>query len=113
MDSIGTYSDYPLQLHTCYDALMDMSPFGRQSSTEKFESEKKKYISKLNNIFCYDYYEKDEKDILVFNIKYLKQNTNMYLPTMLMLKKITVYIEYEIRSKHLPEIVTGRLEPFE
>ena len=110
MDSIDTYSDYPFQPLAQYDALMNMSPFSRQSSTEKYESEKNKYISRLNNIFCYDYYDKDEKDVLVFNIKYLKQNTNMYLPSVLLFKKIPAYIEYEIRSKHLPEIVRCRLE---
>jgi len=112
-DSIDIYSDYPLQPYTEYDVLMNMSLFARQSATEKYESEKKKYISKLNNIFCYDYYDKEGKDVLIFNMKYLKQNTNMYLPSVLLFKKIPEFIEYEIRSRHSPEIIRGRLEPFE
>lgn len=112
-DSIDTYSDYAFQSYRQYDEFTNMPQFGPESSTQKYEREKKKYISKLEDIFCYDYYDKGKNDVLVFNIKYLKQNTSMYLPSVLLFNRIPEYIEYEIRSKYSPEIIRGRLEPHE
>jgi len=34
----------------------------------------------------------------------------MYLPTHLVIREIPTFIEYEIRSKHIPDVISGKVE---
>lgn len=108
-DDIDRYTDYPINNYIPYDTLMK-TPFNRTSASEEYEVQKKKYIRELESLFCYEVFNKADHDIIKFNIRYLKQNTNMYLPTHLFFKKLPEYIEYEIKSKHVPDVVEGRYE---
>lgn len=81
-----------------------------KSISEKYEEEKETYIDDINRIFCYKYYESEGNDIVKFNISYLKQNKSMYFPSILFSKNQLEYIEYEITSKHYPEIIKGKLQ---
>lgn len=108
-DEIDRYSDYPINAYMPYESLVKF-PFNRSSQLEEYELQKKKYLSKLESLFCYEVFNKADYDILKFNIKYLKQNTSMYFPTHLFFKKLPEYIEYEIKSKHVPDVVEGRYE---
>ena len=60
--------------------------------------------------FLYRVFENEENDILTFHIEYLKHNTSMAFPSVLMFKDTPAYIEYEISSKHIPEILKSKLE---
>lgn len=66
------------------------------------------YSQSLENLFCYNTPEDDEEDVLCFNISYLKQNTNMFFPTLLFFKSIPQYIRYEIRSMHSPDVYENK-----
>lgn len=79
-----------------------------QSESKKYEYEKEKYMNDIQRVFCYQYYEDEHNDIIKFNLKYLKQNNSMYLPSILFFKKQPEYIEYEITSKYYPEIIIGK-----
>ncbi|WP_265574928.1 hypothetical protein [Clostridium botulinum] len=106
-DSIDKYSNYSIQLSK------NMTSFNQPSASELYNREKREYLKTLRNIFCYEYFEKSETDILKFKVTYLKQNTNMYLPSILFFRKSPQYIRYEIRSKHMPEVISGKLEIYE
>lgn len=107
-DDIDKYSDYPMETYLPFEPVI--TPFNRPSATRQYETQKKKYMSKISSLFCYEVFPKEVHDVLVFNINYLKQNTSMHLPTHLLFKELPEYIEYEIKSKHVPEIICGRLD---
>ena len=76
---------------------------------ESYSGEKSKYNNTLEEIFCYDQFEDDLNYILKFNIKYLKQKNSMFFPSVIILKDIPEYIEYEINSKHNADIIRGKI----
>lgn len=63
----------------------------------------------MKDIFCYSYFTLENYDILRFNISYLKHNTNMNFPSKLIFKKVPEYIEYEIRTKNLPDVISEKI----
>ncbi|MNN73899.1 hypothetical protein D3C81_1900550 [compost metagenome] len=109
-DTIEKYSNYPVHPYFPPQVPLVGYPFNQLSATEEYENDKEEYLDNLSDIFCYEYYQTDGYDVLVFNIKYLKQNTNMYMPSKLFFKYIPEYIEFEMRSKHIPNVTCGRIE---
>ena len=83
-------------------------PFGK-SAHEEYEEQKENFEDEINRIFCYNYYDKKDKDIISFHISYLKHNTTIAFPSVLLFKKTPTEIEYEITSKHLPDITKGKI----
>ena len=81
-----------------------------RKSAEEYNRNKEEYMEKLNRIFCYEYYEKEDVDILVFHIGYLKHNTVMAFPSVLVFKEIPDFIDYEISSKYVADVVKGTVE---
>jgi hypothetical protein len=78
-----------------------------------YEEELKERIERFNDekelIFCYDIYLDEDYDIFCYNQRYLKQNTNSFLPSYLVFNKKPDLIKYEIRAKRFPDIITGSL----
>ncbi|HOJ11657.1 MAG TPA: hypothetical protein PK733_13830 [Clostridiales bacterium] len=107
--SIDEYSNYP-----AYKSLksfgMPVGLLNKKTAEEKYSEEKRCYQSTIDEIFCYEFFETEEYDILAFNITYLKQNTNMAIPSLLYFKSEPKEIVYEIRSKHSPDVVSGKIE---
>lgn len=103
---VEKFSNYPVTKFLP-NSYISNNPLMGKIAKEELKSE---YLDKLNQVFCYRYFENDDCDILTFNIPYLKQNTNMGIPSLLYFKNIPDYIKYEIRSKLFPEVVTGKLE---
>lgn len=105
--NIEEYNNYPIIPYI--PELPSINLYGRLP-LDIYQKEKDKYLRKKDRIFCYEYYDDKENDILKFNIEYLKQKNSMYLPSILFFKKRPEYIEYEITSKHFPDIVSDRYE---
>ena len=102
--NIERYGYYPIQkLNDFY-----IPQLYNKSASEVYEDEKKEYIDDINRIFCYKYYYEEDKDIVKFNIDYLKQNKSMYFPSILLFKNKIECIEYEITSKHYPTVIKGK-----
>lgn len=80
-----------------------------KSKAEKYEDNKSEYRDILDSIFSYKYFENSNSDILIFKIKYLKHNSSMAFPSVLMFKENPKVIEYEITSKFIPEITKGKI----
>lgn len=107
-DAILKYKEYPMSSQTIN--LSNTLPFDIRSTQEKYTSNKKNYTDNLADIFCYNCYKNDENDVYVFHINYLKHNTAIAFPSVLVLKNIPDIIEYEISSKYIPNIIQGKLE---
>lgn len=108
--NIQPYDYYPVELLDFSDTILKANPFNSPSDTEKYEKEKRKYDTAFENIFYYKPFDGADNDILTFHIDYLKHHTVMAFPSVLLFNKVPPYIEYEIRSKRLPENVKGKLE---
>lgn len=108
-DTVEKYGYYPIESPSYKDIRM-INPLNQMSATEEYESDKEDYRKSLNSLFLYRFFENEENDILTFHIEYLKHNTSMAFPSVLMFKNTPPYIEYEISSKHVPEVLKGKLE---
>ena len=86
------------------------TPFNQPSVEEEYEDSKQKYEDSINQIFCFEIYEKDDEDVLVIHLDYLKHNTKMALPSVLVFKNVPETISYEISSKHTSEVTCGVLK---
>ena len=79
------------------------TPFNQPSAEEEYEDS-------INQIFCYEIFEKEDEDVLVIHLGYLKHNTKMALPSVLVFKNAPDTISYEISSKHTSEMTCGVLK---
>jgi len=108
-ENVGEYAYYPVQTPS-YADIMTANPFNQISSSDEYDRNKEKYFSSLECIFCYKIFQSEENDILTFHIAYLKHNTSMAFPSVLIFKDSPKYVEYEITSKHIPEVLKGKIE---
>lgn len=109
-DVVVEYSGYPLQNPVVDSTVMLNNPFNQPSAQEEYNINKGKYTDDLSRIFCYDFYEKEDVDILTFHISYLKHNIVMAFPSILAFKEIPESIDYEISSKYVADVVNGTVE---
>lgn len=94
-----------------YEPLLN-DPFNRKTAKEEYEEEKGKYLDNVKAIFEYDLFpasEDEGEDIWKFNVRYLKQHTKMYFPSILFFRKLPDQIEYEIKSKYSKDVVKGEI----
>lgn len=106
-DSICKYTT-----HSITHAYLDTNikyPFSQPSESERYENRKRSYRDHLENVICYEIYKNNENDILKFHIPYLKHNTKMAFPSVLILKNQPKKIEYEISSKHISDVIKGEI----
>ncbi|WDI23841.1 hypothetical protein PUW21_12570 [Bacillus subtilis] len=84
---------------------------GRKPAHKKQEEiNRKNYIEVINDIFIYEYYSEDEMDVICYTQNYIKHNTSIYLPSILVFNSPPYKIRYEINSKHSPEIMKGEID---
>lgn len=107
-DSVSGYVDYPI-MSPRINYKMNI-PFNQLSDEEEYEESKQKYEDSLNQIFCYEIFEKSEEDVLSIHLGYLKHNTKMAFPSVLVFTNVPDTISYEISSKHSSEVVRGELK---
>lgn len=106
-DSISKYSNYPV-MPVDFDYSIP-NPFNRVSASEEYRRQKENYKTQLEHIMCYQKYEKETCDILVFHIPYLKHHAKMAFPSVLTFKNPPKEIAYEITSKYIPDIIKGKI----
>ena len=80
------------------------------SAREEYESSKTKYMDEINQLFCYELFEKEDCDVLTFHLNYLKHNTRMAFPSVLIFHDVPESIDYEMTSKHSPDVIKGKIE---
>ena len=108
-DIVEGYAYYPV-LPPSYEDILSVNPFNKTSISEEYKKHKVKYKNSFECIFNYKIFESEENDIFIFHIGYLKHNTTMAFPSVLMFKDTPTFIYYEITSKHLPEVLKGKIE---
>lgn len=106
---VDSYSDYPVKQHIPSD-MIPMNPLFQPSASEEYKTNKLRHQYALEQVFCYKLFKTKDHDILTFHISYLKHNTTMTFPSVLLLKQIPEYVEYEITSKHIAEIIKGKIQ---
>ena len=107
-DEIDSYSGYSL-MPTRFDYTFT-NPLNLPSAREEYESSKIKYMDEINRLFCYELFEKEDCDVLTFHVDYLKHNTRMAFPSVLVFHDIPESIDYEITSKHSADVIKGKIE---
>ena len=106
-DIIFAYPDYPIVIPNYRNDIP--SPFGK-SAQEEYEEQKKQFEDDVNRIFCYKYFKKDKCDIISFHVNYLKHNTTVAFPSLLVFKDIPKEIKYVISSKHSSDVIRGEIK---
>lgn len=105
-DTINEYSGYPSPIIRMPKVKI-LNYFGNDYNDENDE-ELQKYTDELDRLFCYEFFSKDDKDIIKFHIGYLKHHTTMAFPSVLVFNKVPDFIEYEISSKHSQDVMKGK-----
>jgi hypothetical protein len=107
---IDEFSNYPIDLTYNMQGIDMPILVQGKSASDEYAEYKETYDYAIKRLFCYTTFSDEQHDILSFNIQYLKQNTNMGLPTVLVFNELPQEIEFEIRSKHLPNIVKDSIK---
>lgn len=104
--NVEEYCDYPVIFTAPY---IPTSVLGGPSHEEEVKRNRREYNNNLNTTFCYDYFQEGDYDILRYNQKYIKQNTSVFFPSILIFNYMPDKILYEISSKHYPDIIKDEL----
>ena len=107
-DSISAYSDYPIMPQRFSHHMTD--PFNKPTATQEYEESKKKYTDIVNNLYCFELFEKENDDIMLIHVSYLKHHTSVAFPSALVFSSVPESIEYEITSKHTADVIKGTLK---
>jgi hypothetical protein len=67
------------------------------------------YYHELKNLFCYSTYQNNEDIIVKIKFAYIKHHTTIAFPTIIFIKDRIDNIEYEITSKNVADIITGKI----
>lgn len=105
IDSYCDYGTYPIDVNKSFRN----NPLYVKSSEEEYQDEKHYYEKILEYLHDYEIYEREDADIVVIHFSYIKHNTSVALPALLLMKKVPKTIRYEISSKHIPEVVKGEI----
>ena len=68
------------------------------------------YKDEFSDALGYEIYDKDEERVIKLQVDYIKHNSVVAFPAPIILKSIPHEVKYEIRSRHIPEVVSGKLE---
>ncbi len=107
--NIGTYPNYFVKPRLPSIPSLPQELKGGKSYEEKIKEKISEFIDKREEIFCYKFFSDVEQDILCYNQRYLKQNTNTSLPSYLVFNKVPDKLKYEITSKRFPNVIQGEL----
>ena len=68
------------------------------------------FIEELNDIFCYSVYPSEGNYIVKLKVDYIKHNTSVAFPSILLVKDEIIEIPYKITSKNNPNVIEGVLK---
>lgn len=108
-ENVSRYENYQSSQQV-FRKVNNLYPIFEKSISEEYEENKNNYKDSLDSLFLYKEFKNSEFDILMFGIKYLKHNSSKAFPSVLMFKKIPQTIDYEIKSKHISEVIRGKLK---
>lgn len=106
-DSVDAYAYF--QIISSNLERININPLLTYTTKPSYEDQKYNYKNSLDHIFIQKYFTNSEFDILRFGIEYLKYNSSMAFPSILMFENVPQTVEYEITSKHIPDVVKGKI----
>lgn len=106
-DAIDEYSGYPIKTPPLN--LLRVNPLNKPSVEDQYLHNKTEYKNMLEDLFYYKFYKRGDVEVVSFHVDYLKHNTSMTFPSVLVFENVPEVIEYEITSKHTPEIIKGKI----
>lgn len=98
---------------TTFNPLLNCDIFGyERQSSEEAKKQEIIYETKdiLDEIYCYDYVDGKDYDVIKFELNKLMHNSKCFFPEVIVFKSLPSEIKYEIKSTELKEIVTGILK---
>ncbi|MEN6351214.1 MAG: hypothetical protein ABFD08_17695 [Syntrophomonas sp.] len=105
---IDEYPDYFYQplpsLPTSYYNIL-----GGKSHEEMIHEKTDEFNIIRDRVFCYEIHSNNEYDIFRYNQKYLKQNSNCFLPSYLIFNEVPSVIHYEITAKRSPNVIKDQI----
>jgi hypothetical protein len=108
--SVNEYEDnFEVPSYNPVDNLPNL-PLYQPSYEDQIKYHKEEYKDRIEEIFCYENFKENGRDIIMYNQSYIKQKTNTFLPSVLLFKSNPVKIHYKISAKHSPELITGELK---
>lgn len=84
--------------------------FLSQITQPPYEVECYKYNDRIDKVFKYKMYRKDDFDIMHIHFDYVKQHVSVAFPSKILLENIPQNIKYEINSKYCPDVIMGNIE---
>lgn len=98
IETSNGWDDYPDSLRPAFYP----TPYGETDPQDTFTEE-------MDRLFAYQYYSESDKDIIKFDVPYIKQHTSVAFPSRLFVSIPTgkEHIHYKIISKHSPDVITG------
>ena len=97
------YDDSNVSLHA---GNIRKSSFHMPGYTPDYEDD---YNSELEDIFAYSVFQEDDRCILKLKVEYIKHNTAVAFPSVILVDNNLELIPYSITSKHFPEQVKGTI----
>lgn len=98
---------------TFHNPLPNISPFGYMYEPSE-EAKKQEIIYKaddiLDDIYCYEYVNGKNYDVIKFELNKLIHNNKNFFPEVIVFKNLPDEIKYEIKSTELKEVSTGVLK---
>lgn len=105
---IDEYPDYPSGHNKIPFPIIPS--FNRKSDVDEQKEFQEKHVELLNQIMPYECFSTSENDIIKFKVNYMKHNTAMYFPSLLLFHQEPASLKYEIRSKNHPDVITDTLK---
>lgn len=103
-------TSFEVQAYSDYEVAQYIPPLPGSSYHQQYKYQLTNYHEKLDGIFKYQWYNDEDFIRIIFNVSYLKQNSNVSFPSLIVMKECPANIEYEIRSKYSPNITKGKVE---
>ena len=97
------YDDSIVSLHA---GNIRKSSFHMPGYTPDYEDD---YNSELEDIFAYSVFQEDDRCILKLKVEYIKHNTAVAFPSVILVDNNLELIPYSITSKHCSEQVKGTI----
>lgn len=97
IESTVNYMDYASSTKQYSHSSSIPSIYGRDIDEE--------FLNEVKDIFYYEFYQSGDHTYLKLHFDYIKQHTTVAFPSALILKSPIKNIEYEITSKHNPNVI--------
>ncbi|MBF4691540.1 hypothetical protein [Fusibacter ferrireducens] len=106
VDNVAPYNDYPEEAPSANRTSSGDHGLNRR---QKAKGKRDIYQKKMETFFCYAYHQEGKFDVLTFSLPVIDPNTQIAFPSYLVFKRAPRRMRYEMRSKHMTEVIQGEM----